>query len=249
MNNQDAWHSQDAFWEVVEPVLFNDKRLSNAREEVDKIVKLLGLEGGARILDLPCGVGRHCLEFSRRDFDVTGVDRTKSYIERARSQAEVHKLNAVFVQGDMREYCVPEGFDVILNLFGSFGYFEDPDDDRKVVANMYASLRAGGQFLIETAGKEILARDFQSRDWSEAGGVLLLSERKVSHDWGRIDSHWIAIKGTHRVEHHVSVRLYSAVELSSLLVDCGFYKVQVYGSLDGIDYNQDAQRLVVVGVK
>ena len=64
----------------------------------------------------------------------------------------------------MREYCAPNHFDVIVNLFGSFGYFENPDDDRKVVANMYASLRAGGRFLIETAGKEILARHFQERD-------------------------------------------------------------------------------------
>jgi hypothetical protein len=55
--------------------------------------------------------------------------------------------------GDMREYCMPNNFDIIIDMFGSFGYFENADDDRKVLTNMYTSLRAGSQFLIETAGK------------------------------------------------------------------------------------------------
>jgi len=249
MNDQDSWHGQDAFWELFEPVLFNQQRQSSAKEEVEKIEELLQIEGQARILDLCCGNGRHSLEFSRRGFDVIGVDRTTSYIEKARLEAEKLNLNAAFMLGDMREYCVPNNFDIIMNMFGSFGYFENSDDDQKVVANMYTSLRAGGQFLIETMGKEILARDFQKRDWIEEGDLLILSERKVSQNWGRIETRWIAIQGTKRVEHHVSLRSYSAVELSSLLFDCGFPEVQVYGSLNGTEYDQMAQRLVVVGQK
>ena len=249
MNEQDSWHSQDAFWELFEPVLFNQQRQSRAKEEVEKIEKLLQIEQRSRILDLPCGNGRHSLELSRRGFDVVGVDRTTAYIDKARSEAEKRSLDAAFVVGDMREYCAPNSFDVIMNMFGSFGYFEDPEDDRKVVENMYASLRSGGRFLIETMGKEILARGFQTRDWGEEGDLLLLSEKKVSQNWGRVDTRWIAIQGTKRVEHHVSVRSYSAAELSSLLSDCGFPKVRVHGSLDGTEYDQAAQRLVVIGRK
>jgi SAM-dependent methyltransferase len=137
----------------------------------------------------------------------------------------------------------------VLNLFGSFGYFEDLRDDRKVVANMYASLRPGGRFLIETRGKEILARDYQERDWSEEGDLLLLSETRISQNWGRVEIRWIAIRGAERIEHRVSLRSYSAVELASLLGSCGFADVRVYGSLDGTEYDQAAQRLVVVGRK
>jgi len=249
MSIQDSWHSQDAFWELFEPVLFNQQRQSSAQEEVEKTVKLLQMEGQAKILDLCCGQGRHSLEFSRRAFDVIGVDRTEAYIEKAKLEAEKLNLNATFILGDMREYCVPNNFDIIINLFGSFGYFENPDDDQKVITHMYRSLRAGGRFLIETAGKEILARNFQERDWSEVGDLLVLSERKVSQHWGRIETRWIVIQGTKRVEHRVSVRSYSAVELSSLLFDCGFSIVRIYGSLDGAEYDQMAQRLVVVGQK
>jgi SAM-dependent methyltransferase len=249
MNDQDSWHSQDAFWELIEPVLFNQQRQLGANAEVEKIQKLLRIEERARILDLCCGNGRHSLELSQRGFDVVGVDRTTAYIEKARSEAEKRGLDVTFVVGDMREYCAPNHFDIVMNLFGSFGYFEDPNDDRRVVENMVASLRPGGQFLIETMGKEILARDFQEKDWSEEGDLLVLSEKKVSQNWGRIETRWIAIRGTERIEHRVSIRSYSAVELSLLLSECGFTELRVFGSLDGTEYDQAAQRLVVVGRK
>lgn len=249
MSKQDSWYDQDAFWEVLGPVLFNPQRQSSTPEEVEKIVRLLQIEGKAKILDLCCGRGRHSLEFSRRAFDVIGVDRTAAYIQAARLEADKLNLPATFVLGDMREYCVPNNFDIIINMFGSFGYFENPDDDQKVVTNMFNSLRPGGRFLIETAGKEILARNFQERNWSEEGDTLILSERKIGHPWSHVESRWIILQGTKRVEHRVSVRSYSAIELSSLLTRCGFPKVRVYGSLDGIDYDQMAQRLVVVGEK
>ena len=183
MTDQTAWYSQDAFWALFEPVLFSQRRRSLASEEVTKIESLLQLDEGARILDLCCGIGRHSLELSARGYDVTGVDRTERYIEAARLQAQKRNLNARFEVADMRTYALPNRYDAILNLFGSFGYFDDPADDRKVVEHMLASLRPGGQFLIETMGKEILARDFQARDWEEVGDLLILSEKEISQNW------------------------------------------------------------------
>ena len=249
MNDQDTWHSRDAFWKLFEPVLFNQQRQLQAKDDVEKIKKLLHIEEGDRILDLCCGIGRHSLELSRRGFDVSGVDRTAAYIDKARLEAQNSDLDVEFVVGDMREFYVPNNFDIIMNLFGSFGYFEDPEDDRKVVEHMYSSLRTGGKFLIETQGKEILARDFQEREWSQEGDLLILSERKITHNWSCIETRWIVIRGAQRSEYQVSVRSYSAVELASLLYGCGFPEVRVYGNLDGAEYDQAAQRLVVVGCK
>ncbi len=119
-----------------------------------------------------------------------------------------------------------------------------------MVANAFTSLRPGGRFLIETMGKEILARGFQANDWEEReDGLLLLSEKRVTHNWSRVETRWIALRGTERTEYEVAVRAYSAVELASLFSQCGFTELRVYGSLAGSDYDQDAQRLVVVGRK
>ena len=83
----------------------------------------------------------------------------------------------------------------------------------------------------------------------EQGGLLVLSEKKITPHWERVETRWIVIRGTERFEHHVSIRSYSAVELSSLLGACGFREIRVYGSLEGTEYDQGAQRLVVVGRK
>ena len=80
-----AWHEQDQFWEMVP--LFGPDRLEMAPEEVEGVISLLGIEPGASVLDLCCGVGRHSLELARRGYRVTGVDRTASYLQTASEKA------------------------------------------------------------------------------------------------------------------------------------------------------------------
>ena len=149
----------------------------------------------------------------------------------------------------MRTFCQPEAFDVIINMFTSFGYFEDPEEDRKVVMNVYRSLKSGGLFLMEIMGKEVLARIFQERVWHEEDGVIQLEEHKVTRNWSWMENRWIMLKGNKRMENRVSHRLYSATELAGLLKDSGFTKVDVYGGLDGSPYDQTARRMVIVAQK
>lgn len=248
MSNEDSWYSQAAFWEIFEPILFNQQRLSHTEQEVDELLHLLNLNGKRRILDLGCGIGRHSLALAARGHAVVGVDLMEAYIDRARQAAAQRLLVVDFAVGDMRMYRGDDEFDVIVNLFGTFGYFDD-EGNRRVIENSFAMLRPGGQFLIETAGKEILARNFQERDWSEDGDLLLLSERKVRGHWQRIDTRWIVLRGNERTEFNVSVRSYSALELAELFHTCGFVDVRVFGNLAGAAYDQHAQRLVAVGRK
>jgi hypothetical protein len=42
-------------------------------------------------------------------------------------------------------------------------------DDQRVLENLHASLVPGGRLLLELMGREILARTFTPRDWSEVG--------------------------------------------------------------------------------
>ena len=104
-----VWHEQDSFWETVP--MFGDHHWEIAPEQVAGVISLLSLEPGAAVLDLPCGVGRHSLEFARRGFDVTGVDRTAAYLQTARERAAAEGLSVEWLQADMREFIRPEAFD------------------------------------------------------------------------------------------------------------------------------------------
>jgi SAM-dependent methyltransferase len=149
----------------------------------------------------------------------------------------------------MREFHRPEAFDLVVSLNTSFGYFEDKDEDRQAVDNVFGSLRSGGGFVMELMGKEVLARIFQPREWGEAAGRLYLQERKIAPGWDWIENRWIVMEGGHVEEALVTHRLYSGTELKRLLTDGGFASVEVFGSLAAEPYDNTAKRLVVVARK
>lgn len=243
------WHEDDTFWETFEEMMFSHRRWEVTPVEVDSIVSLLNIQPGIRVLDLGCGPGRHSLELARRGYHVIGVDRTRKYLDDAVEKAKKEDLNVEFICEDMRTFCRPDTFDVVINMFTSFGYFEDPEEDRHVVTNIYRSLKSGGVLLLETNGKEVLARIFLERNWEEVDGVIVLQERKVSQNWGWMWNRWILLKGNERIEGELSHRLYSATEIVSLMKECGFASVDVYGGLDGGPYDHTARRMVVVARK
>ncbi len=243
------WYEQDGFWKTFAPVLFNNERMLSAGQEVEQIVSLLKLQTGESICDLCCGVGRHSLELGHLGFCVTGVDRTGLYIEEAKKKADERELNICFVQDDMRSFCKPNAFDAVINIFTSFGYFEEAADDKLVLQNIYKSLKEDGRFLIDIIGKEVLARIFQEKRWYEEDGVIVLEEAKLNEDWSSIENRWIIISDDRRDEFRFTLRLYSAAQLSELLKSCGFGKVEIYGDLSGSPYDQTAKRLIVMARK
>jgi SAM-dependent methyltransferase len=244
-----AWHEEDGFWETVP--LFGEARLELAPEEVDAALSLLGADAGAAVLDLCCGVGRHSLALAQRGYRVTGVDRTAAYLQRARERAMELGLEVEWVEADMRDFARPGAFHGAINLFSSFGYFEDPADDAKVAGNLFRSLKPGGRLVMEMMGKEILARIFAPRGWEEAAdGTLLLQERAVARDWTWMEARWIVVQpGGQRREFAVGHRIYDGAGLRRLLLDAGFSTVEICGRLGGEPYDAGAQRLVAVARK
>jgi SAM-dependent methyltransferase len=243
------WYEEDSFWDTFSPYLFSEERLSGTKEEVDHLIERTEIRPGMAVLDLPCGVGRHACELARRGFRVTAVDRTEAYLHAAQQQAAQEALQIEFIQEDMRAFQREGEFDVVLNLFTSFGYFIDMEDDHLVMGNFYKSLKPGGVLVMEMMGKEILARIYKHDSWEEVDGALFLQQRHISDGWGWIDNRWILIKDGERREFTLGHRLYSAMELSTLIQQAGFSQTSVYGDLGGIPYDQNALRLVVVARK
>jgi SAM-dependent methyltransferase len=233
------------FWEQAESIVFSERRRAAASTEIERAVALLGIEPPARVLDLACGVGRHTLELARRDFRVTGVDKTAAYLRQAADAADAAGLAVELVEADMRAFRRPDAVDAAICLYTSFGYFRDPRDDSRVLAGLYESLRPSGRLLLEMVGKELVGRSRQRR-WQEVDGRLLLHEWKVSENWGWIDEHVIAVTDDGRTDVTFSFRLYSAAELTARLEECGFGQVSVHGDFDGSPYDWEARSLVVV---
>ena len=103
--------------------------------------------------------------------------------------------------------------------------------------------------MLDTIGKEVLARIFQERDWSEGEGYFLLQERRPSEDWGRMNLRWIKFASGRKEEWSFTHRLFAATELAALMREAGFQRVKVWGDLQGGPYDNMALRLVIVATK
>jgi len=118
--------------------------LERDRREVARVLELIGLPSGARILDVPCGQGRHAHLFAEAGFRVDGFDYSKELLRRARARGTGANLR--YTRGDMRQL-PPQWtgrFDAVVNLFTSFGFFAEPADDRRVIHEFARVLAAGG---------------------------------------------------------------------------------------------------------
>ena len=243
------WFANDEFWVVSYPFLFPDTSFTSAVEDVPKIVALSGATG-TTVLDQGCGPGRYSIPLAKHGYAVTGVDRTAFLLEKARAYAEAEQVEVEWVLEDMRHFTRPHTFDLVLNLYTSFGFFDDPGDNWDVLHNVFTSLKTNGVFVLDVAGKEILARVFQATgSQTLPNGNLLVQRRAAIDDWSKMDNEWIFIANdvarTFRLCHWV----YSGKELKDLLVSVGFSHIALYGDFDGAAYGPNARRLIAVARK
>ena len=245
------WYEDADFWENWAPYLFDSTRLNNAIGEVDQLVRLLHLTPGSEVLDVCCGPGRHAVELASKGYRVTGVDQVHSYLDQARRRAKERQVELGLIESDVQRLNLLPHYDVAINMFSSFGYYPTQEYDVMFAANIYRALKSGGRFVVETDGKEILARDFRSRDWyRHEDETISLHERKILDGWEFLESHWSMIRhGQIVFESTIVQRIYSGLELRQILERVGFRDVVLHGGLDGTPYDHAARRLVAIAGK
>jgi SAM-dependent methyltransferase len=245
--DEPRWFEDESFWTAYAPLMFDEDRWAEVPAVVDAIEALAKPRPGAAVLDACCGPGRHSLELASRGYRVTGIDITESYLAAARESAEAWELppdGAVFLRSDIRSFEASEPFDLALNLYTSFGYFPDREDDRAALARLHAALRDGGELIIETTGKETAVRDFTEGESFERAGWNVRTEFSVVGHWEALRNRWIMSRGGEVVDRSFDIRLYSATELEAELLAAGFSRVRVMGGLDGSPYGRSAASLV-----
>ena len=218
------------------PVLdfVQDSREENQTEvEADFLQQALQLLPGARILDVPCGGGRLCLEMARLGYQITGVDIAHPLVESGKSRADALDAEVRWECRDMRDLPWPGKFDAAFCWWSSFGYFDDSGNGDFLRAVSQA-LKPGAAFvldtpLIETRIPEMVS---EARVWWQVGDLLVLEERTVDHVTSRVESDWTFIQGGLTEKKHLSLRLYTYRELCALLEQAGFGNHRAYGSTD-----------------
>jgi SAM-dependent methyltransferase len=243
------WFDDDSFWEELYPFMFPEQRFADTPEQMEKVLDLAKPAGKAA-LDLCCGPGRFSIALAQAGFMVTGVDRTKYLLDKARGKARASKARIEWVQMDMRDFVRPDAFDLVLSMFTSFGYFDDKNEDLQVLLNIVASLKPDGVCLIDVMGKERLAKVLEPTTSDVLpNGTQLIQRHEIFDDWTRIRNEWIVIRKGKAKSFKFHHTIYSGQELRDRMELAGFADVKLYGNLAGDEYGPNAPRLIAVARK
>lgn len=243
------WFDNENFWHLFYDWMFPRDSFALADKQVNDIINITGVAGGA-VLDLCCGPGRHSVPLGKKGFRVTGVDLQPQLLDKAREYADRENVTLELVREDMLTFRRPDAFELVISMFSSFGYFNNPEEDFRVLENAYASLTPGGMLLMDVRGKEIHAMaDSHTFSQKMPNGDLICHRSDVNDGWTRSTAEWIYIQGQNAHRFEMSVNLYSGAELKTLFERAGFSNVRIYGDLTEIPYNRDAKRLVALGTK
>jgi ubiquinone/menaquinone biosynthesis C-methylase UbiE len=203
---------------------------SAAEAEAEAAWKLLHVGPGARILDAPCGFGRHAVRLATWGAQVWGVDLDTALLAEARRRAAESGVDMELTEGDIRNLPVPDAWaDAVLNLAGSVGMFETEVDNLAVLAEAFRVLAPGGTLLVETTHRDQLVRGLEPRAWESRDGTLILRRQEFDPVSGRLSTAVTVVdESGERTETDMHPRVYSITELADLLERAGFDSVEAF---------------------
>jgi SAM-dependent methyltransferase len=213
-------------------------------------LQLLELPSGARILDVPCGQGRHAHLLAEAGFDVDGLDYSADLLAKARERGTGPTLR--YTRGDMRKLPArwTGRFDAVLNLFTSFGFFVDPADDRRVIEEFARVLRPGGLLVWHGGSRDGVMARFLGRDWwTTRDGTMIAHERTFDPLSGvlTIRSTWRGPRTQGEREHRI--RLYTATRIAELCADAGLIVEQAFDAFRDRALRRKSSEMLLVARK
>jgi SAM-dependent methyltransferase len=157
-------------------VLYKHRDKDDAAFFIDHLFDYLQPKKASKVLDLACGKGRHAKYIHKKGYDVTGLDLSENSINLAQS---IESEGLHFDVHDMRELYKKEEFDLILNLFTSFGYFDTLEDERKTLNVIYQGLKPGGHLVIDYLNALKVERTMVHEEVILAKGIDFHIQRKL----------------------------------------------------------------------
>jgi SAM-dependent methyltransferase len=221
---------------------------TEAEREIDWIVGHVRPPADARVLDVPCGFGRHSLALARRGFHVTGVDVSETELGRARERARAAGLALTLLRQDMRDLEFLGEFDLLVNLFSSIGFFAD-DEDQLLLERFWNALRSGGTLVLDTHNRDHIVRHFAPEEtYRLPDGRTVRIRNRLDLTTSRVLGEWW-LEDEGRLFGQLETRLYAGHELYRMLRPARWSTVELFGGLDGRRFELDSPRLVLVARK
>lgn len=247
MINTDWW--RDFFTGTIVDLWLAVPNDEMTRSEVDFLEKSLQLQAQSRILDVPCGGGRHCIELAARGHHLTGVDISADFLIAARKSSAERKLDITWEHRSMTDLPWANSFDAAYCFGNSFGYLDD-EGNAQFLKSVAQSLKPKSRFAIDTSMvAECFFSVFQERRWFPVGDMLFLSHGRYDPASARLETDYTIIRDGKSDTRTASTRVYGFRELCQLMTTAGFSDIEAFGSLNRDRFQHGSQRCLIVANK
>lgn len=227
-------------------LLYANRDDKEAQKFIQALIAHLQLPQGSAVLDLACGKGRHARMLHELGFEVTGMDLSEMNIKLAKEES-ADEIS--FIQQDMREEIPNYQCDLVVNLFTSFGYFDDINDNYKVLESIYNMLAPKGKLII----------DFFNADWVKSQKIEkgVCHKENVSFSFNKKIENGFIVKEIVFEDKNIgktgrykeSVQLLSQQDFENLLQESGFRIVNIFGDYQLGQFSSASERLIIEAEK
>ncbi len=247
MRNAILKHHQEWFTDWFDSpyyhLLYEHRDEAEAREFIQRLVQQLALKPSHKVLDLACGKGRHAIYLNRLGYEVRGVDLSKSNIATASWHAN-ERLK--FRVHDMRYVVKPDYFDVVLNLFTSFGYYPKDEDNAQIVRAAAQNLKPGGRLVLDFMNTPRVLQQLVNEETQTRHGITFRITRNVAEG--------MIVKGIRFEDNgrnyvfEEKVKVLEQADFARYFAEAGLRLEAVYGDYHLQDYAPTtSERMIFVG--
>lgn len=239
--------------------LYKHRDNKDAKKIVSLITKNISLPKSSKVLDLACGNGRHSVLFAKKGYKVTGVDLSEYLIRQARnllkSDYSESRSNLEFEIRDMRHISYRNKFDLVVNLFSSFGYFDKDSENFSVIKGISKSLKKNGYFFLDFLNADFLSANLVPFDISTRNDYVIIQVRNIKSGFVTKQIFFIRNSGSKKSaplinNYFEKIRLYSLEDFRKMFKKAGLNIIKTYGNYRGEKYSKNkSERLIILAKK
>ncbi len=223
-------------------------------KELDFCERVLRWEKGQRILDAPCGAGRHCWELARRGHAIIGIDFSSYLLQQAQASNDDAAIDSTpphWIRGLLQNLPFQTAmFDYIICMFSSFGYGDTPEENLHILKEYARVLRPGGKVLIDVMNRHFVLAGLAQIHRTVQSHLNVHEYRTLTDNKRRLHNR-ITVQHPNGVTHVYDYRpwMFNGWELSYMANQAGLEVDGLYGSFQAEPYHPQSERAMLVAVK
>jgi len=222
--------------------LYKNRDEREAQVFIDNLIHYLQIPKGSKLIDIACGKGRHAKYFNQKGMDVVGVDLSPNSINTAKKG---ENKNLQFLAHDMRENYKEDTFDIVTNLFTSFGYFEDNKDEQKAINAMASNLRKEGLLIIDFMNAKKVIANLVLNEQKTIDGIQFDITRKVKDGYILKDIRITDEKKEQQFQE--KVKAITLADYSEFITNAGLKIIDIFGNYKLNDFDEEiSDRLILI---